>query len=371
MAKSTDHMVALGNTFIHNNRGIMVYGDCEDDTISQNDFSNTAFYHIENHSESDIYAKNNQFFAFDEDFIAGNIYDHEDDPSMGIVDWNPFSYGDDPLLNTELVDDMAEEPALWYAYADTCWSWGLPVAINVSWDYLDKKVGEASVFCETGNGWFVGLQYWPAGDTITSWSLTEQDTLKFWLKTTNNTGYGFQEYHVKVGNNYGGYYRYSASTTVLNNAMGNWRQVKIPLAGGGSPYYNRYEYGEVSLDDISYVSVNADTWEYGFEIWLDGMHFTSMATEIDEMAEIGQTWMGIFPNPVMEYSTISFNLPSNTHLRIALYDISGKEIMLLKDEWMPAGMNKVKLGSFALPKGMYICKLQTGGEILSRKLIVN
>jgi hypothetical protein len=153
--------------------------------------------------------------------------------------------------------------------------------------------------------------------------------------------------------------------------MGNWRQVRIPLAGGGSPYYNRYQYGEVSLDDISYVSVNADTWEYGFEIWLDGMHFTSMATKIDEMAEKGQTWMGIFPNPMREYSNISFSLPSGNHVRIAVYDLSGKEMMVLKDAWMPAGMNKVILGSHTLQKGLYICKLQTDSEILSRKLIVN
>ncbi|MEA3477969.1 MAG: NosD domain-containing protein [Bacteroidota bacterium] len=370
-ADNTEHMLVVDNEFQYNNHGILLNGDTSEDTISQNNFFNTCFYHIENQSTHNIYAKDNQFFASDENFIECNIYDQNDDPAKGEVIWHPFTYGNIPVLKTDLVEDMAEEPAKWYAYPEACWWWDSTLATSVSWDYTDKMVGAASVFCETGNGWDLGLQYWPAGDTIILWSLNEQDTLKFWLKTANNTGYGFQFYHVRVGNNCGGFYRYGASSSVLNNAMGIWRQVSIPLAGGGSPNYSRSEHGDVSLDEISYVSVHADTWEYGFEIWLDGMHFTSTATQIHGLSREEKIWLSNFPNPFKDQTTIAFNLPMSDHVRLAVYELSGSELMVLKDEWLRAGLNKVVLSKGELKAGIYFYQLRAGSEIISRKLIVN
>jgi len=368
---NTEHTILKNNNFQYNNHGIKLIGDISDDTLSQNLFYNTCFYHIENKSVTNLFAKENIFFALDEDFIECNIFDKNDDPSKGEVDWHPFTYGNTPIIKTDLAIDMAEEPSFWFAYPEACWWWDSAIATTVSWDYMDKKVGEASVFCETGNGWDLGLQYWPAGDTIVSWTLTEQDTLKFWLKTANNTGYGFQFYHVRVGNNCGGYYRYEASSNILNNASGIWREVKIPLAGGGNPNYSRTEVGDVSFDDISYLAVHADTWEYGFEIWLDGVHFTSMSTEMEELAEEDKIWISNYPNPFRESATITFNLPESSHVYLAVYDISGKEMMVLKNELMPAGLNKAIVSKGNLAEGVYYYQLKAGKYLLSRKLVIN
>jgi parallel beta-helix repeat protein len=369
-AQNTEHLIVEGNEFLYNNNGILLEEESFDDTISSNLFYNTTFYHIENQSTYDIFAQNNTFFSPDEDFIECNIYDKTDDPAKGEVIWQPFSYGNTPVIKDELVDDMAEEPALWYAYPEICWWHDSSLATNVQWDYSDKIVGEASVFCETGNGWDIGLHYWPTGDTLISWSIKEEDTLKFWLKTTNNTVYGFQFHHIRVGNNCGGYFKYTGPSSVLNNAIGNWIQVNVPLAGGGVPSYSRTQYGNVSFDDISYVSIHADTWDVGFEIWVDGVHFTSVSTDIEEYAEKGLIYITNYPNPFTEYTTISYYLPANDHVRLTVFDISGRKVRILKDEQTSPGYHEIRLMSRDLPKGICFYSIQTSRQIITNKMAV-
>jgi hypothetical protein len=273
-------------------------GDVQYDTLTGNAFLSTAAYHIENQSSGDIYAPDNSFGFTSEDKIACNIWDHSDNPALGEVLWHPFNTVPDPVEIEDPIDDMAEPNAMWYAYPEVCWGWDSAFTYTTQWDYTDKVVGDASIYHQNGNGWDVGLQYWPEPDTIRTWSLTLADTLIFWLKTMNNTPYGFQFHHIRVGNHCGGYFKYTGNAAPLDAANGQWKLIKVPLAGGGSPYsYEKSQIGEVNLSEINYVSVHADTWDFGFGIWLDGAHFTSFGVGIDDAVDnISQ--VSIYPNPV-------------------------------------------------------------------------
>ncbi len=366
---NTEHMIIDSNQVIYNNDGIVLEGLSSEDTISNNLFRNTTFYHINNKSPDDIPAPGNTFFAPDEDFIDCNIFDMNDDPASGEVIYVPFSFGDIPVISNELKDDLAEEPARWYAYPEICWWYDSSLATTVQWDYSDKVVGAASVFCETGNGWDIGLHYWPDGDTITSWFLTEQDTLKFWLKTTNNTGYGFQFHHIRVGNNCGGYYKYSGSANVLNSAMGNWIQVNMPLAGGGTPYYVRSQVGDVSLEDISYVSIHADTWDVGFEIWLDGVHFTSIYSDIEELAYEGGIQCYNYPNPFCTKTTFLLSLPEGTEIDMFISDKTGRTVKRLHLEYKTGGIHTIELAMNELKPGLYYYTVISPTRLFTNKMI--
>ncbi|MCD4725754.1 MAG: right-handed parallel beta-helix repeat-containing protein [Bacteroidales bacterium] len=360
-AHNTEHLVLKDNIFKYNNNGVRLSGDASQDTILGNAFTTSCFYHIENGSTDDITATGNSFGFTDEDIIECNIWDKSDNPALGEVIWHPYIPVPDPVVLTDYIEDMAEEPARWYAYPEACWGYDSSFAAYTEWDYTDYVVGEASIHHQTGNGWDVGLHYWPEGDTVRMWSLSLADTLTFWLKTSNNTTYGFQFHHIRVGNNCGGYFKYTGSSSPLNAANGQWKLIKVPLAGGGSPYsYSKSQIGEVSLDEINYVSVHADTWDFGFEIWLDGVHFTSFGTgeqEIDPPQEIS---IQIYPNPAQEY--IKLDLP--VQAKVQVFDISGRELIELTSN---SDIRKIDVSG--LEDGIYYVRVTYEGQTISRSFV--
>jgi nitrous oxidase accessory protein NosD len=367
---NTEHMVVDSNQVSYNNDGIQLAGSSTEDTISNNYFKNSSLYHIENLSPNDIYAAHNAFFSPDEDFIACNIYDFSDNAAKGEVIWHPFGYGEPSVVTGDQFEDLAEPSANWFAYPEVCLGYGGSLATTVNWDSTDVKAGAASVHCVTGNGWDIGLQYWPPGDTIVHWQISETDTLVFWIKTINNTGYGFQFHQIRLGNQCGGYFKYSGSPSVLNGANGAWKLIKMPVAGGGSPYnYVRSQVGDVSLDDISYVSIHADTWDFGFEIWLDGVHFSSFHVGMDDPAGDDLS-LSCQPNPMGESTVIRWNTNQPGPASFDVYDLAGKLMYHKELNSIPAASNQFVFTNPGLSPGLYLVSLKYGQKHAVSKLMI-
>ena len=91
------------------------------------------------------------------------------------------------------------------------------------------------------------------------------------MKTIKNPVIGFQSFFIRIGDFRGNYYKYSASTAILNNAHLAWKQYKFPLSGNST--FQRTATGSMSLDSVNYVEFHADTWDYGYTFWLDGLQF--------------------------------------------------------------------------------------------------
>lgn len=370
-ATDSEHLILDSNKVSYNNAGVQLSGSSTLDTVNHfNYFKNNSIYHIENLSPADIFAPMNFFFSPDEDAIACDIYDYSDNPAKGEVTWHPFYFGEFPVITNDQLEDMAEPPANWYAYPEVCLGYGGSMATTVNWDPDEKKEGVASVHGVTGNGWDIGFQYWPGTDTIVHWQLSEQDTLIFWLKTLNTTTYGFQFHQIRLGNLCGGYYKYAGSPNVLNVANGTWKKIKMPLAGGGSPYnYVRTAIGEVSFDDISYVSIHADTWDYGFEIWLDGMHFSSFPTRLDE-PENQYLSFDFLPNPMGESAIITWKTDQPGPVNFELFDLTGKLIYGKALNSIRETTNQFVFCNAGISPGLYFASMKSAHQVQVRKLII-
>ena len=87
---------------------------------------------------------------------------------------------------------MAEPPAIWYGYPEV----GSPAVVKIPdtvyFDSTEKKIGAASVKLVTSRGWDLALNYRPAGDSLSRWQLTDNDTLWFWVRVIKQPQYGFQ-----------------------------------------------------------------------------------------------------------------------------------------------------------------------------------
>jgi hypothetical protein len=77
-----------------------------------------------------------------------------------------------------------------------------------------------------------------------------------------------------------------------------------------------------------------------------------------------------YPNPFTETTTISWQLPKETHVILKVYDFTGREIKTLVDCRMTKGDHKINFNASGLPAGVYFYQLKASGRIEIKRMIV-
>jgi len=367
---NTAHAVIRNNGFNYNQQsGVYLGGTAATgDSITDNLFKLTTVYHIKNYTPTDIFANNNEFLPSDTTLIRQKIYDKTNSPSRGTVEWYPNTPGPAPLFQYNPPCDMAEPLSTWYAYGDPGYG-GQRIPEVLSFDSTEKMVGVASVKLVTGRGFDVALNYRPSGDSISQWSLTDSDTLYFWVRTIKNVVIGFQYFSIRLGDLKGNYYKYTASSNLLSQANLLWKQYKVPLSGGLG--FSRSSSGTMSLDNVNYVEIHADTWDYGYTIWVDGLQFSpcNLFTALPPVIEPANLLI-VYPNPSTGMTTISYKLNSATPVFLRVFDLSGREIQQLISDFQQPGKYSIPFDGENLRSGVYIISLKTSNSAVNSKMII-
>lgn len=77
-----------------------------------------------------------------------------------------------------------------------------------------------------------------------------------------------------------------------------------------------------------------------------------------------------YPNPFNPATTISFEIPKDNFVELKVYDITGREVMLLVSEVKTAGKYDIEMNGANLPSGIYFYKLTAGDFVATRKMIL-
>lgn len=77
-----------------------------------------------------------------------------------------------------------------------------------------------------------------------------------------------------------------------------------------------------------------------------------------------------YPNPFNPTTKIKFelNTPGNTTLKI--YDVLGKEVAVLVNDYLSSGTHEINFDASSLASGMYLYKIQVGNKWNARKMIL-
>ena len=79
-----------------------------------------------------------------------------------------------------------------------------------------------------------------------------------------------------------------------------------------------------------------------------------------------------FPNPFTESTTIRYSLPLSMQVRLAVFDILGREVAVLVEERQDAGIYSVEFDAGVLPAGVYLARFQVDQlQFTKRMLLVN
>ena len=76
-----------------------------------------------------------------------------------------------------------------------------------------------------------------------------------------------------------------------------------------------------------------------------------------------------YPNPFNSSTTISFALPKKELVMLKIYDILGREVATLVNEYKEAGNYQVNFVSNGLASGLYVYKIEAGRYIAVKKML--
>ncbi len=75
-----------------------------------------------------------------------------------------------------------------------------------------------------------------------------------------------------------------------------------------------------------------------------------------------------YPNPFNPSTSIKYELPRASLVRLSVYDIVGREVSVLVNERKNAGSYQVKFDGAGLSSGVYFYRLHAGDFLQTRKL---
>jgi len=77
-----------------------------------------------------------------------------------------------------------------------------------------------------------------------------------------------------------------------------------------------------------------------------------------------------YPNPFNPFTTIRFSIPTSGNINLKIYDILGREIKTLLNEFKPIGTYEVSFDGSGLASGVYFYQLRTGDFVETKKMIL-
>lgn len=77
-----------------------------------------------------------------------------------------------------------------------------------------------------------------------------------------------------------------------------------------------------------------------------------------------------YPNPFNMVTEIRYALPVDTKVSLVIYSVAGHKIKTLVDEWQMAGYHRCTWNATDVADGLYLCRLEAGGNVAARKVVV-
>ena len=77
-----------------------------------------------------------------------------------------------------------------------------------------------------------------------------------------------------------------------------------------------------------------------------------------------------FPNPFSESTTLRYSLPKSMQVRLAVYDVLGREVEVLVEEQQDAGVYSVEFDAGELPAGIYFARMEMDFLRFTKRMVL-
>jgi hypothetical protein len=237
-------------------------------------------------------------------------------------------------------------------------------------------VSGSNLFAGTGNGVFISTNN---GTSWTKPNATYVDAESFAMSGTNLFAGGY--YGVFLSTNNG------TSWSAVNSGLTD--QYIKSLAVSGSNLFAGTESGVFlsTNNGTNWTAVNSGlTNSHVLSLAVSGTNLfvgtgggvfrRSLSDMITSIESFSTGMPGHFnleqnyPNPFNPTTTIKYSLPQQTFVSLSIYDLLGREIVILVNEEKDAGTHSIKFNGSNLSSGIYLYRIQSGSFWETKKLIL-
>jgi hypothetical protein len=196
------------------------------------------------------------------------------------------------------------------------------------------------------------------------------------LVGTGRVGFGYQGTSVSLSSDgntaiVGGYADNSdvGAAWVFARSGGVWTQRGNKLVGTGA--VGNAKQGSVSLSSDGNTALVGGEYDNSAKgaAWV----FTRTGTSVQEQAAtVPSQWLlePNYPNPFNPSTTIRYGVPERSPVSLAIFNTLGQRVTELVNGEVEAGYHEVKFDAAGLPSGVYLYRLQAGGYVEAKKLLM-
>jgi len=278
---------------------------------------------------------------------------------------------------------------------------GAPSAMELWDDSTDAHEGAAAlradVYIGPLNAWgsFAQIGYEvPTGEDPLDWS--SSDSLSLWIKVHTPPAapesFVFRMHLVDRPDPAGNTEEYIYENTTIVDAAEGWVNLIIPLTeretdGSVTPNNEGFvlfpeAWAAVSqnnktldLDQIvrySFALVTTSDAEDYIELSFDLLTRSGESSPVRNRVMQAENFqlLGNYPNPFNPSTEIVFQTSRPDHVRLDIYNLTGQIVGVPVDGMLDAGMHQVRFDAGHLPAGVYFYRLESAGQVATRKMIL-
>ena len=120
----------------------------------------------------------------------------------------------------------------------------------------------------------------------------------------------------------------------------------------------------------AFAPTTEGTWASGWSALASMGYLSDNSAVVNEEAVEARVELTVGPNPTRGLATVRYALDRGQQVRIALYDVLGREVATLADGAVAAGPASVEVDTASLPTGTYVLRLQAESGTLTRTITV-
>lgn len=161
-----------------------------------------------------------------------------------------------------------------------------------------------------------------------------------------------------------------STTSEINNSgfdiersqNSSWKKIGFVSGKGTSSSPNSYTFTDRNLTSGTYnyrlkqVDYNGNFYYYNLS--------SEIQIGIPEKYELSQN----YPNPFNPSTKINYSIPEDSRVSIRIYDLSGKEVYTLVDEYKSAGYYSVNFNASSLSSGVYFYNINADKFTATKKM---
>jgi hypothetical protein len=134
--------------------------------------------------------------------------------------------------------------------------------------------------------------------------------------------------------------------------------------------FNSFDFAGTVVDTMIYVISGSPDWATGDGAIWEYDPASPTGIEPEPTNPTAFALYDNYPNPFNPTTTIKYDLLKLSEVRLSVFDMLGREVVVLVNERRDAGVHEVKFDGSNLASGVYLYRLQAGDFTQTKRLLL-